>query len=66
MNNRQLLLEDIHGETKSDFLQEIKNDERNETLINIGWDILDLLPEKRLKELKTNLINEIIEGDWDL
>ena len=57
--------ENIHGETKEDYLRDQANDLRASELRDLKWEILDLLPAKRLDELKEELINEIISEGWD-
>ena len=59
-------IEDYHGESRADIRQGEEESQRAEALRGISWDILDLIPEDKIREVKEIIIDMIIEEGWDL
>jgi len=56
---------DEFGTTKEDFLIGEEESQREDRLMDIGWDILDLIPVENIKEVQKEIIDLIIEKGWD-
>ena len=58
-------IEDWQGETHTDLMRSEAYFQRQDYLEYLEWEILDLIPNARLKEIQQELIEEIIENGWD-
>lgn len=56
---------DIDGETREENYQAAEDDRRRDDLIDLGWEILDMLPKAEQKKLIMEIIDLIIEKGWD-
>ena len=56
---------DEFGTTKEDILIGLDESQREDRLMDIGWDILDLIPAENIKEVQKEIIDLIIEKGWD-
>lgn len=63
--NNAIEKQEYHGESREDFLHDADYDRRREELREIGWEIIDMLPEEKRNNLKNELIDEIISEGWD-
>lgn len=54
-------MEKLIKETREDIKAGERESELKEYLRSLKWEILDILPADRLKELRNEIINEIIE-----